>query len=95
MIRLYINHDGNPNTPDGEYNTNVIEVLSETEFKVLPWDKFVLGTDIFIYGKEVDDFLGIDKPLIGLIAAGACKTLSQQVSTLQSTLDAVLLKYPL
>jgi hypothetical protein len=31
----------------------------------------------------VDDFLSVDKPLIGLIAAGACKVLSGKVSTLQ------------
>jgi hypothetical protein len=81
---MYINQDGNPDTRDFEYKTEVLEVISDTEFIVKPWDNFELGQDLFIYGKLVDDFLGVDKPLIGLIAAGACKILSGQVSTLQT-----------
>ena len=97
-IRLYIIDD----SAEVEYNTNVLEVLSDTIFTIKAWDKFTLGKDIFIYGKKVNDFLAIDKPLIGLIAAGACKTLSQQVSILQqenlvlrSTINAILQKYPI
>jgi hypothetical protein len=83
-IKLYINQDGNPNTRDLEYKTEVLEVLSDTQFVVKPWTNFELGQDLLIYGKEVNDFLGVDKPLIGLMAAGACKILSGQVSTLQA-----------
>jgi len=39
---------------------------------------------VLVFGKKTDDMLGIDKAQIGLLAAGACKILSQQVSTLQS-----------
>jgi UDP-3-O-[3-hydroxymyristoyl] glucosamine N-acyltransferase len=86
-IKLYINQDGKVDTRDFEYNTEILEVLSETEFIVKPWENFVLGQDLFIYGKEVNDFLGVDKPLIGLIAAGACKILSEKVTALQATVD--------
>jgi hypothetical protein len=61
-----------------------LEIISDTQFVVKASDKFKPGMNVFIYGKEVDDFLAIDKPLIGLIAAGACKVLSGQVSTLQA-----------
>jgi hypothetical protein len=101
-IKLFINQDGKGDTSDFECETDVLEVLSGTEFVVKPWDDFALGKDLLIYGKEVDDFLTIDKPLIGVLAAGACKILSQQVSTLQqenielrSTIHAILQKYPL
>ena len=88
-IKMYINQDGNPDTRDFEYTTEVLEVLSATEFVVKPWDNFELGQDLFIYGKLVDDFLGIDKPLIGLIAAGACKVLSGQVTAQSSTITSL------
>ena len=65
-----------------------MEVISETEFVVKPWDDFETGKDLLIYGKEVDDFLGVDKPQIGLIAAGACKILSEKVTALEATVDA-------
>jgi hypothetical protein len=87
-IKLYINQDNNPDTRDFEYNTEVLEVISETEFVVKPWENFQEGKDLFIYGKEVNDFLGVDKPLIGLLAAGACKVLSEKVTSLQATVDA-------
>jgi hypothetical protein len=88
-IKMYVNQDDNPDTRDFEYKTEVLEVLSESEFVVKPWDNFELGQDLFIYGKEVNDFLGVDKPLIGLIAAGACKILSGQVTTQSSTISTL------
>ena len=87
-IKLYINQDNNPDTRDFEYNTEVLEVISETEFVVKPWENFQEGKDLLIYGKEVDDCLGVDKPLIGVLAAGACKVLSEKVTSLQATVDA-------
>ncbi len=87
-IKLYINQDVKDDTSDFEYNTDVLEVISDTEFVVKPWDNFALDKDLLIYGKEVDDFLTIDKPLIGLVAAGACKILSKKVTSLQATVDA-------
>ena len=82
-IRLYISDDTTYENEE-KYETEVLEIISDTQFVVKVWDNFVEGDKVFIYGKEVDDFLSVDKPLIGLIAAGACKVLSGQVSTLQS-----------
>jgi len=101
-VRLFINTDSNIDTADYIYDTNVLEIISDTQFTVAAWDKFELGKDLLIYGKEVDDFLTVDKQQIGILAAGACKVLSGQVSTLQqenvelrSTIAAILDKYPL
>jgi hypothetical protein len=88
QLLVYVNKDNNKDTRDFKYDTEVLEVISETEFVVKPWDDFELDKDLFIYGKEINDFLTIDKPLIGLLAAGACKTLSEKVNTLQATVDA-------
>jgi len=100
-VRLYISDDTTYENEE-KYETEVLEIISETEFVVKASEKFTQGMNVFIYGKQVDDFLAIDKPLIGLLAAGACKVLSQQVSTLQqenmelrSTIAAILEKYPL
>jgi hypothetical protein len=86
-IKLYINQDGKGDTSDFQCNTDVLEVISDTEFVVKPWDDFALDKDLLIYGKEVDDFLTIDKPLIGLLAAGACKVLSEKVTSLKAIVD--------
>jgi hypothetical protein len=100
-IRLFISDDTTYENEE-KYETEVLEIISETEFVVKASEKFTQGMNVFIYGKEVNDFLAIDKPLIGLLAAGACQTLSGQVSTLQaenvelrSTIAAILQKYPL
>jgi hypothetical protein len=82
-VRLFINTDSNIDTADYIYDTNVLEIISDTQFIVAPWEKFELEKQMLIYGKEVDDLLAIDKPLIGILAARACQTLSGQVSTLQ------------
>jgi hypothetical protein len=82
-IRLFISDDTTYENEE-KYETEVLEIISDTQFVVKAWDKFTTGKNIFIYGKEIDDFLAIDKPLIGLLATGACQTLSGQVSTLQS-----------
>jgi len=81
-IRLYISDDTTYENEE-KYETEVLEIISDTQFVVKAWDKYTTGKVVFIYGKKVDDFLSVDKPLIGLIAAGACKVLSGQVSTLQ------------
>jgi hypothetical protein len=39
---------------------------------------------MLIYGKEVNDFLTVDKQQIGILAAGACQTLSGQFSSLKA-----------
>jgi hypothetical protein len=108
-IKLYINHDDKEDTPDTTYEPIVLEIVSDTQFKVKKWDNFELNKTMLIYGKQIDDFLSIDKQQIGILAAGACQTLSGQVSTLQaenlaqastiaslqSTMNAMLEKYPL
>jgi len=80
----------------------ILEVPSETSFVVEAWDNFSPTSSVSLYGKQVDDFLSIDKQQIGILAAQACQTLSGQVSTLQaenvelrSTIAAILAQYPL
>ena len=84
-IRLYVNQD---DKGDLQYDTDVLEVISDTKFVVKPWDNFQLGKDVLIYGKEVNDFLTLDKQQFGIIAAGACKILSEKVTALQETVTA-------
>ena len=61
----------------------ILEVPSDTTFVVSAWDNFSATSSVTLYGKYVDDFLSYDKSQIGVLAAGACQTLSGQVSTLQ------------
>jgi hypothetical protein len=107
-IKLYINQDDDPDTVDLIYEPIVLQVTLGT-FTVKKWDDFELNKTMLIYGKEVNDFLGVDKQQIGVLAAGACQTLSGQVSSLKaenlaqastianmkSTINAMLEKYPL
>jgi hypothetical protein len=87
-IKIYISDDTTYENEE-KHETEVLEIISDTQFVVKEWNNFVLEKIIFIYGKEVDDFLAIDKPLIGLIAAGACKILSGQVTAQSSTITGL------
>ena len=62
----------------------IASIISDTKFTVAVWEKYDATQSVLVFGKKTDDMLGIDKAQIGLLAAGACKILSQQVSTLQS-----------
>jgi hypothetical protein len=62
----------------------ILEVPSDTTFIVSSWDNFSATSSVSLYGKYVNDFLSYDKSQIGILAAGACQTLSGQVSTLQA-----------
>jgi len=62
----------------------ILEVPSDTTFIVSAWDNFSTTSSVSLYGKYVNDFLSYDKSQIGVLAAGACQTLSGQVSTLQA-----------
>jgi hypothetical protein len=64
----------------------ILEVPSETSFLVNAWDNFSPTSSVSLYGKQVDDFLSIDKQQIGILAAGACQTLSGQVTAQASTI---------
>jgi hypothetical protein len=88
LVKLYISQDAKDAKGDIEYITDVLEIISDTQFTVKPWDNFQAGKDLLIYGKEVDDFLTLDKQQFGIIAAGACKILSEKVTALQATVAA-------
>jgi hypothetical protein len=62
----------------------ILEVPSERTFIVSKWDNFSPTTSVSLYGIYEDDVLSYDKSQIGILAAGACQTLSGQVSTLQA-----------
>ena len=90
-VRVYINTDGKDDTQDFQYDTLVLRIYSNTSFVIAPWEAFELGRAMLVYGKKVNDLMGVNNPLIGVLAAGACQTLSkknetleQQVGTLQA-----------
>lgn len=90
-VRVYINTDGKDDTKDFQYDTLVLRIPSNTSFVIAPWEAFELGRAMLVYGKKVEDLMGVNNPLIGVLAAGACQTLSkknetleQQVGTLQA-----------
>jgi len=49
-----------------------------------------IGDQIFVYGKEVDDFHILDKSKMGLLALAGVKELHQTIKSLESQLDSVL-----
>jgi len=88
-VRVYINTDGKDDTPDFEHNTLVLRTPSNTSFVIAPWEAFELGRDILVYGKKVNDLMGINNPLIGVLAAGACQTLSKKNESLKEEVETL------
>jgi hypothetical protein len=79
------------------YNFPIASIISDTEFTVAVWDNYDATQEVIVFGKKINDFLSIDKSQFGILAAGACKILSQEISTLkaenmsqQSTIMAIL-----
>jgi hypothetical protein len=75
-----------------EYKQPVLAIPSLSSFTVAnPWSQQNddIPSSIFVYGKQVDDFMGINKSLLAVLAVGACKTLSQQISSLQEDNKAI------
>jgi sugar lactone lactonase YvrE len=69
-------------------NEKVLEVpvqtiQSPTSFSIQASHSAQGSARIFVYGKKVNDFMGVNKSMLGILAVGACKTLAQQVATLQ------------
>ena len=81
---LVVNDTVKINIDNKRLDKVILEVPSDTTFIVSAWDNFSATSSVSLYGKYVNDFLSYDKSQIGLLAAGACKVLSGQVSTLQS-----------
>ena len=82
-VRVYINTDGKDDTQDFQYDTLVLRIPSNTSFVIAPWEAFELGRAMLVYGKKVNDLMGVNNPLIGVLAAGACQTLSKKNETLE------------
>ena len=79
----------------------IASITSDTEFTVAVWEKYDASQSVLVFGKKTDDMMAINNSQIGLLAAGACKILSQQVSTLQnqvtaqqSTITGILARLP-
>ena len=88
-VRVFINTDGKDDTADFEYNTLVLRTPSNTSFVIAPWEAFELGRAILVYGKKVNDLMGVNNPLIGVLAAGACQTLSKKNESLQEQVETL------
>ena len=59
-----------------EYDCTVINYADES-FDIKKWDNYSEDDKVFVYGTEVDDFLSVDKPKLGLLALGGVKELHQ------------------
>jgi hypothetical protein len=64
-----------------EIYCTVIDCISDTEFIVKKWEDFSNEQKVFIYGKEIDDFMRVDKPKLGLLALAGVKELHKIVNT--------------
>jgi hypothetical protein len=58
-------------------------IQSPTSFSIQTSIPHTATARIFVYGKKVNDFMGVNKSMLGILAVGACKTLAQQVVALQ------------
>jgi hypothetical protein len=91
---LSLGSDGKPTYLGENHKLDVLEVNSESTITVKAWDKFDPARPVKLVGKEVDDFLTVDKPLLGVLALAGVKELYQELLETKSTLAALLAKYP-
>lgn len=70
-----------------EIYCTVIDCISDTEFIVKKWDDFNDKQKVFIYGKEIDDFMRVDKPKLGLLALAGVKELNTIVDKQQEMIN--------
>jgi hypothetical protein len=89
----------------------VTQVINTTTFVVEKWDDFDMkkSDEMFLYGKQVKDFLRVDKIKLGILGLAGTKELQQivetqqqtistmasQIGTLTSIVNQLLKKYPL
>jgi hypothetical protein len=89
---LRLDASGNPTFAGLKFETPVLEVNSETMFTVASWPYYTINPtkEVMVVGKRVDDFLSVDKDVLGLLALGGVKELLSKVTSLTTTLSSVV-----
>ena len=88
-VRLSKNHDfelGNKirvGTTKGDQEVLVSSIISPQEFSIDNWQGSANKDELFVYGKEVDDFNTVDYDRIFTLNVSATQELARQVEALQ------------
>ena len=70
---------------------NILTVsFTENIITVTVWDNYQPTTKIIVYGTQVDDFMSIDKPQLGVMALQGVKELHEIIKTQQQMIDKLL-----
>jgi hypothetical protein len=74
---------------DSSKESIVTSIKNETTFIVEKWDEFKLeiSDELFVYGKQIDDFLRVDKIKLGVLALAGVKELNQIVKLQQAKIE--------
>ena len=65
-------------TPENEIITTIQSIdVANNRMVVSTWNNYSPASNIFVYGTEVDDFLSVDKPQLGVMALQGVKELHQ------------------
>ena len=74
---------------DSSKESIVMSIKNETTFIVEKWDEFKLeiSDELFVYGKQIDDFLRVDKIKLGILGLAGVKELHQIVKLQQAKIE--------
>lgn len=92
---LNLDSNGKPTYLGKKFNTEILETPSVHSITVKQWEDFQPARPVKLVEKQVDDFLTVDKPLLGTLAVAAIQELYKELQETKSTLAALLAKYPL
>jgi len=91
MVELAIQHENDQGDQHNYLRFTVSSVLSPTEFTIdPPVDGATNGTKLFVFGKKVDDFLGLKKDMIFTVALSAVQKLDALVAKQQAQIDLLI-----
>ena len=78
VIKIYVGGDAiDRNKKESAHNVTIISLV-EGGVIVDKWDKFDITENLFVYGKQVDDFRNVDKDQLAILALKGVQELSAQ-----------------
>jgi len=91
MVELAIQQENDHSDQHNYLRFTVSSVLSPTEFTIdPPVDGATNETKLFVFGKKVDDFLGLKKDMIFTVALSAVQKLDAMVAKQQVQIDLLI-----
>lgn len=80
----------NDGQTEREFITPILSVsFSDNTITITSWNDYMDSTLVVVYGTQVNDFLSIDKPQLGVMALQGVKELHQVIQRQQNTIDTL------